>query len=158
LETTTDLANDPARKRLIAQQSSVNTLAEANAAIEAVKQWRREHPKDFGILDGGEILSHLKDYEEWKLANPEEWTAEQEVERRAIAAHQPERERMLRDALGARTAAELDRAEQALFQWNADYPEDAGRELSIVEALEQVLTRRAALATQEEPVLAGRAA
>lgn len=153
-----DLANDPARKRLIAQMFSANTLAEANAAIEAVKQWRREHPEDLGILDGGEILSHVKDYEEWKLANPEEWAAQQEAERRAVAAHQPERDRMLRDVLGARTAAQLDRAEQTLFQWAADHPEDVGRELGIIEALEQVLTRREALATQPEPVLAGRAA
>lgn len=153
-----DLANDPARKHLIAQRSSVNTLAEANAAIEALKQWRREHPEDLEIVSGGEVLSHLKDYEEWKLANPEEWEAQQEAERRAIAAHQPERDRMLRDALGARTAAELDWAAQALFQWAADYPEDVGRDLGVIEALGQVLTRREALATQEQPALAGRAA
>jgi len=149
-----DLTNDPARKRLIAQRSSVNTLAEVNAAIEATRQWRREHPEDLEIVSGGEALSHFRDYEEWKLANPKEW----EAERQASAAHAPERERMLRDALGARTAAELDRAEQELFQWNADYPEDTGREMGIIEALKQVLTRRDALATQEEPVLAGRAA
>lgn len=153
-----DLANDPARKRLITQRSSVNTLAEANAAIEALKQWRREHSDDFGILDGGEMLSHFKDYEEWKLANPEEYEAQQEAERRAIAAHQPERDRMLRDARGARTAAQLDRAERELFQWAADHPEDVGRDLGIIEAMEQVLTRREALATQGEPALAGRAA
>ena len=153
-----DFINDPARKRLITQMFSANTLAETNAAIEALKQWRREHPEDFGILDGGEILSHLKDYEEWKLANPEEYEAQQEAERCAIAAHQPERDRMLREALGARTGAQLDRAKQELFQWAADYPEDVGRELGILEALEQVLTRREALASQEEPALAGRAA
>ena len=153
-----DLMNDPARKRLITQIFSAHTLTEADIAIEALKQWRQEHPEDFGILDGGELLSHLKDYEEWKLANPKEWEAQQEAERQAIAAHQPERERMLRDVRGARTAAQLDRAEQALFQWNADYPEDTGRELGILEALEQVLTRREALASQEEPALAGRAA
>jgi len=153
-----DFINDPARKRLIAQRSRVSTLAEANAAIEAVKQWRREHPEDLEIVSGGEMLSHFKDYEEWKLANPEEWEAQQEAERRAIAAHQPKRDRMLRDALRARTAAQLDRAEQELFQWAADYPEDVGRELGILEALEQVLTRREALASQEQPALAGRAA
>lgn len=33
-----DFINDFAREHLIAQRSCVNTLAEANAAIEAVKQ------------------------------------------------------------------------------------------------------------------------
>ena len=32
--------NDPAWKCLISQMFSANTLAEANAAIEALKQWR----------------------------------------------------------------------------------------------------------------------
>lgn len=153
-----DSINDPTRKRLITQMFSANTLAEAVAAIEALKQWRREHPDDLGIVDGGEVLSHFKDYEEWKLANPEEWAAQQEMERREISAHQPERDRMLRDALSARTPAQLDRAERELFQWADDYPDDVGRELGISEALEQVLTRREALATQEQPALAGRAA
>lgn len=153
-----DLANDPARKSLISQMFRARTLPEAVAATEALKQWRQEHPEDDGILDGGEILSHSRDYAEWKEANPAEWEAEQEAERRAIAAHQPERQRMLRDALNARTLAQLDRAEEELFQWNADHPEDAGRELGIVEALVQVLARREALAAQEQPALAGQVA
>jgi len=143
-----DITNDPARNRLIRQMFSANTLDEANAAIEALKQWRREHPEDMAILDGGEILSHLKDYEEWKLANPEQWEAQQEAERG----------RMLRGARLARTLAQLDRAERELYQWVADHPEDLNRDLGIIEALESVLTWREALATQPEPMLAGRAA
>ncbi len=153
-----DIIDDPARKRLINQMFSANTLAEADAAIEALKQWRQEHPEDIAILDGGEILSHLKDYEEWKLANPEEWEAQQEAERRAVAALEPERGRMLQGARNARTFAQLDRAERELFQWVADHPEDVNRELGIIEALESVLTRREAPATQPEPILAGRVA
>jgi len=149
------IANDPARENLINQMFSARTLAEAVTAIEAVKQWRQTPPEDYAILDGGEVLSHFKDYEEWKLANPETWAAEQEAERRAIAAHQPEREQMLRHARAARTLAQLDRAEQELLQWVTDFPEDAGRELGIVEALEQVVTRREALEGKASVVLAG---
>ena len=151
-------ADDPARNLLIRQILSARELPDVLAAMEALRQWMREHPDDQGMRDGFEQLSLMQDIHEWRVANPEEWAAEQEAERRVIAAHQPERDRMLRDALGARTAAQLDWAEQALFQWAADYPEDVGRSLGIVEALEQVLARREALATQEEPVLAGRAA
>lgn len=151
-------ADDPVRNRVIRQALSARELPDVLAATEALRQWMQEHPDDQGMRDGFEQLSLLQDIHEWRAANPEEWAAEQEAERQAIAAHAPERERMLRDARGARTAAELDRAEQALFQWNADHPEDMGRELGILEALEQVLTRREALASQEEPALAGRAA
>ncbi len=153
-----DITNDPARKRIIAQRASANTLAEMNAASEAVKQWRSEHPEDMVIVDGGEIFFHQREYAEWKLANPEEWQAQQEAERRAIAALEPERGRMLRGARQARTSAKLDRAERELFQWVADHPEDVNRDLGIIEALESVLTRREALAAQPEPMLAGRAA
>ena len=51
-----DFIDDPARKTLIAQMFSANTLAEAVAAIEALKQWRQMHPEDYAILDGGEVL------------------------------------------------------------------------------------------------------
>ena len=64
----------------------------------------------------------------------------------------------LRDARLARTSAQLGWAERGLFQWGADYPEDADRELDIIEALESVLTRREAPATRSEPVFVGRAA
>ena len=151
-------ADDPVRQRLIHQVLGARTLPTIAEASRALKQWMQDHPDDQGMRDGFEALAMMQEIEEWKLAKPEEYEAQQEAERRAIAAHQPERDRMLRDALRARTAAQLDRAEQELFQWVADYPEDVGRELGIIEALEQVLTRREALASQEEPVLAGRAA
>ncbi len=153
-----DITNDPVRKRIIAQRASANTLAEMKAASEAVKQWRREHPEDWAIIDGGEIFSHQMEYAEWKLANPEEWQAQQEEEQRAISALEPERGQMLRGARQARTLAQLDRAEQELFQWAADHPEDVGRDLGIIEVLESVLTRREAVEAQPEPMLAGRAA
>ena len=153
-----DITNDPARKRIIAQRDSANTLAEMKAASEAVKQWRREHPEDWAIIDGGEIFFHQMEYAEWKLANPEEWQAQQEKERRAVAALEPERGRTLRDARQARTVAQLDRADQEFFQWIADHPEDLNRDLGILEALESVLTRREVLAAQPELVLAGQSA
>jgi hypothetical protein len=106
--------------------------------------------------DGGEILSPQKDCEKWKLANPNEWVAQQEAERCAIAAHEPERHRMLKQAGRARTVAELGRAEEALFEWIARYPEDAGRELGIIEVLAQMGTRQEAL--EKPPVLMGWAA
>ena len=65
---------------------------------------------------------------------------------------------MLDGARNARTLVQLERVERELFQWVADHPEDVNRELGIIEVLESVLTQREALATQPEPVLAGRAA
>jgi len=118
----------------------------------------QERPDDQGMRDGFEALAMMQEIQEWKLANPEEWQAQQEAERRAVAALEPERGQMLRDAHQARTLAQLDRAERDLFQWAADHPEDVGRDLGIIEAMESVLTRREALAAQPEPVLAGRAA
>lgn len=150
--------DDPKRQRLIRQVLGARTLPAIAEASQALRQWMQERPDDQGMRDGFEALAMMQEIREWEIANPEEWQAQQEAERRAVAALEPERGQMLRDARGARTAAQLDRAERELYRWAADYPEDVGRELGIIEALEQVLTRREALAAQPEPVLAGRAA
>ena len=118
----------------------------------------QDHPDDQGMQAGFEHLFLIQEIEEWKLANLEEWQAQQEAERRTIAAHAPKWGRMLRDAHQARTLAQLDRAERDLFQWAADHPEDVGRDFGIIETMESVLTRREELEAQPEPMLAGRAA
>ena len=149
--------DDPKRERLIRQVLGARTLPAIAEASQALRQWMQERPDDQGMRDGFEALAMMQEIQEWKLANPEEWQAQQEAERRAVAALEPERGQMLRDARQARTLAQLDRAERDLFQWAADHPEDVGRDLGIIEAMESVLTRREALAAQPEPVLAGRA-
>lgn len=153
-----DRVEDSPRERLNRRVLSARGLPDVLAAKEALRQWMRDHPDDHGMRYGFEQIFHLQEIEEWKLANPEEWQAQQEAERRAVAALEPERGQMLRGARQARTLPQLDRAEQELFQWAADHPEDVGRDLGIIEALESVLTRREALAAQPEPMLAGRAA
>lgn len=149
--------DDPKRERLIRQVLGARTLPAIAEASQALRQWMQERPDDQGMRDGFEALAMMQEIQEWKLANPEEWQAQQEAERRAVAALEPERGQMLRDARQARTLVQLDRAERDLFQWAADHPEDVGRDLGIIEAMESVLTRREALAAQPEPVLAGRA-
>ena len=149
--------DDPKRERLIRQVLGARTLPAIAEASQALRQWMQERPDDQGMRDGFEALAMMQEIQEWKLANPEEWQAQQEEEQRAVAALEPERGQMLRDAHQARTLAQLDRAERDLFQWAADHPEDVGRDLGIIEAMESVLTRREALAAQPEPVLAGRA-
>lgn len=150
--------DDPKRERLIRQVLGARTLPAIAEASQALRQWMQERPDDQGMRDGFEALAMMQEIQEWKLANPEEWQAQQEAERRAVAALEPERGQMLRDARQARTLVQLDRAERDLFQWAADHPEDVGRDLGIIEAMESVLTRREALAAQPEPVLAGQAA
>ena len=149
---------DPARDRLNRRVLSARGLPDALAAKEALRQWMQDHPDDQGMRDGFEQLFLIQEIEEWKLANPEEWQAQQEAERQAVATLEPERGRMLRGARLARISAHLDRAEREIFQWIADHPEDVSRDLGIIEAMESVLTRREALAAQPEPMLAGRAA
>ena len=153
-----DRVEDPARERLNRRVLSARGLPDVLAAKEALRQWMRDHPDDQGMREGFEQLFLMQEIAEWKLANPEEWQAQQEAERRAVAALEPERGQLLRDARQARTLAQLDRAERELFQWVAEHPEDLNRDLGIIEAMESVLTRREALAAQPEPVLAGRAA
>lgn len=150
--------DDPKRQRLIRQVLGARTLPAIAEASQALRQWMQERPDDQGMRDGFEALAMMQEIREWEIANPEEWQAQQEAERRAVAALEPERGRMLRNARLARTVAQFDRAERELYQWAADHPEDVGRDLGIIEALESVLTRREELAAQPEPMLAGRAA
>ena len=150
--------DDPKRQRLIRHVLGARTLPAIAEASQALSQWMQECPDDQGMRDGFEALAMMQEIREWEIANPEEWEAQQEAERRAVAALEPERGQMLRGARQARTLAQLDRAERELYQWVADHPEDMNRDLGIIEALEAVLTRRAALAAQPEPMLAGRAA
>ena len=151
-------AEDPARDRLNRRVLSARGLPDVLVAKEALRQWMQDHPDDQGMRAGFGQLFLIQEIEEWKLANLEDWQAQQEGERRTIAAHAPKRGRMLRDAHQARTLAQLDRAERDLFQWAADHPEDVGRDFGIIETMESVLTRREALEAQPEPMLAGRAA
>ena len=150
--------DDPKRERLIRQVLGARTLPAIAEASQALRQWMQERPDDQGMRDGFEALAMMQEIQEWKLANPEEWQAQQEEEQRAVAALEPERGQMLRDARQARTLAQLDRAERDLFQWAADHPEDVGRDFGIIETMESVLTRREALEAQPEPMLAGQAA
>lgn len=153
-----DRLEDPARERLNRQVLSARGLPDVLAAKEALRQWMQDHPDDQGMREGFEQLFLLQEIAEWKLANPKEWQAQQEEEQRAIAALEPERGQMLRNARQTRTLVQLDRAERDLFQWAADHPEDVGRDFGIIETMESVLTRREALEAQPEPMLAGRAA
>ena len=150
--------DDPKRQRLIRQVLGARTLPTIAEASQALGQWMQERPDDQGMRDGFEALAMMQEIREWEIANPEEWQAQQEAERQAVATLEPERGRMLRGARLARISAHLDRAEREIFQWIADHPEDVSRDLGIIEALESVLTRREALAAQPEPMLAGRAA
>ena len=151
-------ADDATRQQLIHQVLRARSLPAIDEASHALTQWMQEHPEDQGMRDGFEALAMMQEIQEWRLANPAEWAAEQEAERRAIALHQPERDRMLGRARSARTPTHLDRAERELFQWAADHPEDVGRELGILEALTDVLDRREALEAQDKTALVGQAA
>ena len=97
----------------------------------------------------------MQDIYEWRSANPEAWAAEQEAERRAIAAHHPERERMLAmPSMRERPHNSIGRSRNCSSGMTPIPKMPAG--VGILEALEQVVTRREALANsgQKEPVLA----
>ena len=58
--------DSPERKRLIEQLhytlSNTDTLADLYKIRDALRQWVRDHPEDFGIRDAFEVLSHREDY------------------------------------------------------------------------------------------------
>ena len=82
-------AEDPARDRLNRRVLSARGLPGVLVAKEALRQWMQDHPDDQGMRAGFEQLFLIREIEEWKLANLEDWQAQQEAERRTIAAHAP---------------------------------------------------------------------
>ena len=75
--------DNPQRETLITQILSARTLPEVEAAQAALCAWRQRYPNDWGILDGGEQLSHfhdtsLEDYV--PFVKPPSWTEWQWLE------------------------------------------------------------------------------
>ena len=144
-----DFIDDPARKSLIAQTFLRDHLSGDRRSNQSPEILAETHPEDFAILDGGDF-PHFKDYEEWKQANPEEWAAEQEASDSPSRPSSRSGSRCsTRPLLGADLRRSLTGQNKNCFSGVTDFPEEAGRELGIVEALEQVVTRREALAIRK---------
>ena len=70
-----NLADDPARKRLIEYVLYATTLDEIASATQMLNLWMDEHPDDLGMVDGYELLANLQEAAE-----------EHEAERGQLAA------------------------------------------------------------------------
>ena len=58
------------RDLLIETALSVRTLEECDHAEELIIAWMKEHPRDFGILDAGEVVAMVSG----KYEPPSVWT------------------------------------------------------------------------------------
>lgn len=109
--------DDPQRELLISQILSARTLPEVEAAQAALRQWHQRYPDDWGILDGGEELSHFHDalLEGYlPFVKPASWTEWQWLEYQAI---------------GARTLPDIQDARCALRQWIEEHPNETEPDL-----------------------------
>jgi hypothetical protein len=135
------------REHVVGLMMSAWTMDEVREAQAALLAWVDQHPDDWGILEGGEILSHREDF-----------AREREEER--IALGMTEQEGNARDALilltrRAATLEEIDAAERQVNAWLTVYPRDE-RVRERIEYLEREreLARIIADALREEPAKA----
>lgn len=113
--------DNPDRLILIQQFNRVSTLVEVEAALMTLRQWRKLHPDDWGILDAGEELSLLRDtFLDGYLpfVKPASWSEWQWPEHEII---------------GARTLPAVQDARCALRQWTEEHPNET--EPDLLEAL-----------------------
>ncbi len=107
-----------ARDRVTDQVLQANTLSEIEAAKQVLRDWLKAHPEEQGMRDGFEQLYTIQEI------------IEDEDARRAAGEELPpvrsERERILDQALDARTVPEKQWAAYELWEWQRRNPEDAG--------------------------------
>ena len=104
--------DDPRREPLINQILSARTLPEVEAAQVALRAWHQRYPDDWGILDGGEQLSHFHDalLEGYvPFSKPVSWTEWQWVECQAM---------------GARTLPDIHDSRHALTEWTERHSDE----------------------------------
>ena len=104
------------REQLAHQMNRAWTLAEVRAATAALRTWMEAHPKDLAILDGGEMLSHARDYAELRDAERKSLGFPEEIGR--------ERERVFVQAERAHSLEEIVAARTQILRWCWNYPCD----------------------------------
>ena len=55
------MTEDTARKQLIEQTLSANSLPEIEAAWQALREWMRNHPEEEGMRAGFEQLAQMRE-------------------------------------------------------------------------------------------------
>ena len=119
-----------------------HTLSEVKCASDALLAWRQEHPEDFNILNGGEVLAHAEDF-----AN------EREAEGIALGlseSERRERERILVQASRVYSVAGVQKARAELLRWLDKCPADQNNAAYSLEHL----NRSEALYSELEAALA----
>ena len=113
---------DFARDRVINQVLDADSLPEIEAAKIVLSEWMQAHPEEQGMRDGFEQLYTIQEIieqEEAGLAQGQERSAK-------LYSTNHERQRILDQALDARTLPEIATATQELWDWARQNPTDVG--------------------------------